>query len=546
MELLRRSFRKAKKRSSTLGSSDKPTGQKLTCIRNKISESKVRDNICESSSSWDCCSDKVFSEEGNVGSAPGFLGSLRMRFKKDVKCSKDRPRSGLKPDNFKRKKTESQSFRSKVVYPKRVKTKSTWVHRLLSKSNDKEESFTDYFQTSAIEFDEPVHKMYSAQFMHCEHFNLIGEDKNLGPLVLSIKYPTQAVDTNSDKSPSEGDLSSKTSLLLRLPTGTIYYSWNQFQLSNTSYQSPLYLAKLSFPTLSVGKLLPVLCPEAWLLIAEYDRTSEDNDVFEQSKTLSEDKKEEIANRSRQLKELQQKLISSTCKFLELSDWNFIAYDTFFTKKKPNLFPNLSFTMPSIMKIPRSVKSPNSSTLTKSLLQIESEQMQSSPLQDLGLPINSSDLSLNLDNTFDISSPNSQTSSASVSSIYLVNQPDGDLFSSFPATLEPTVPSKLKLDLTGNLVLDLTESLMRLGTDNYLDERLGTGLGSDADQDSITEMKLRLKKLKIQKEELLVRNSTLEKEETELRENETRLVRELATANSIINSLKKVEVRPLIE
>merc|ERR1719186_2020787 len=303
---IRRSLWKIKKKSAKPGRSDKSAGQKQSCIRG-AKDSPERSGSIE----YNRDSYYRFCEEEKI--AENFFKRLSMRLKKDYKIrSSEGTRTGLKPEMSKVKKIQRKSFRSKVIYPKKAKAKSTWIDRMLNKNNNNEASFCEYLKTSEGEFEQPVHRIYASQFLYCEHFNLVGEDKNLGPLILSIRYSNEAAD--SDKN---GDLLKQTSLLLRLPTGTAHHHLNQFQLSQLSSQSPMSLAKLFFPSLSVCRLMPVMCPEAWLLISEYDRTSE-------SKDLNEDQEVVIASRTTQLKKLHEKLMTRTYTFLEFSNWDLDA------------------------------------------------------------------------------------------------------------------------------------------------------------------------------------------------------------------------------
>jgi len=521
MEWIRRSLCKIKKRSAKPGRGDKSAGQKQSCI-NGAKDSRERSSSIQYNSSD---SHNRFSEEEKI--AEDFFKGLSMRLKKDNKIrSSEGTRTGLKPEMSKVNKIQRKSFRSKVVHPKKVKTKSTttWIDRLLNKNNNNEESFREYLKTSEGEFKEPVHRIYASQFLHCEHFNLVGEDKNLGPLILSIRYSNEAAD--SDKN---GDFLKQASMLLRLPTGTAHHHLNQFQLSQLSSQSPLSLAKLSFPSLSVCRLMPVLCPEAWLLIAEYDRTSE-----RESKDLNEDQEEEISSRTKQLKKLQEKLTTSTCKFLEFSNWDFDAYDKIVSKTKPNLVPKyLSFTKPNTPKSPNEIKSPKATSLTKSLLHVENGQTPSTS-SNPSLSRIPGGLALGMKKIFDKASSKSEKSSAKLCSAsrpspLLTIKPDGDCHRSSLATLEPAVPS--------NPLADLTEQLLMLSTDNSLDECQDSELGFAADRNKLVEMEFNIIKLNLEKEQLMEKNSALEKEKEELMENESRLARELATANIIIESLE---------
>merc|ERR1719470_427891 len=276
-----------------------------------------------------------------------------------------------------------------IVRPQRVKSKSSWVQRLLSKSgsnNNNDQDVAEHFRAVEIEVEEAGDKVYNSKFMHSEHFNFVGEDKNLGPLVLSIKYPNQTVDEGRQKL-KMASVPDKTILLLRLPTGLVKHTWNQFQLSKPSLKSPLDLAKLTFPNLSVSRLLPVLSPEVSQLIAEHDSSSE-----EETRYGREDLKRSVESKTLELIRLQEKLITSTCKYIELSNWDLEEYDNFFTKKKMNLPKYLSFTMPVTLKTPKScsrnvnrMKSPKFMSLPKRTLHFEVD-INTSPPSPLKKPL----------------------------------------------------------------------------------------------------------------------------------------------------------------
>ena len=107
----------------------------------------------------------------------------------------------------------------------------------------------------------------------------------------------------------------------------------------------------------------------------------------------------------------------------------------------------------------------------------------------------------------------------------------DCLGSFPLSLETAVATNPMVDLTGQMVM--------LSTDDSLDEVLATDVDATAkDDDMVSKMMLTLVKLKLEKEELSETNAELEKEKEELAKNGRRLIRELATAHTIIDSLKK--------
>jgi len=493
MDWLRRSLCRIKRTSLV---SAKPTA------RNQSQHIRSQDR----NTSWSYSSDKVFDSK-EIFSAQNIFQRLGMRLKKDYKIrNREGARATVKPEILKIRKTHNKSFKSPIVRPKRVKSKSSWVQRLLSKSsnNNNNQDVGEYFRTAEIEVEEAVHEVYTNQFMQCEHFNLVGEDKNLGPLVLSIKYPIKIVEKERQKEALSSSVSDKTILLLRLPTGLVKQTWNQFQLSNPSLKSPLDLAKLSFPNLSLSRLLPVLSPEVSQLIAEHDSSS-----GEETRYGREDLKRSVESKTLELIRLQEKLITSTCKYIELSNWDLEEYDNFFTKKKMNLPKYLSFTMPVTLKTPKScsrnvnrMKSPKFMSLPKRTLHFEVD-INTSPPSPLKKP---------LDEIYDHSSEENQ---------------NDDFPGSFPLSLE-AVP-----------VVDLTGQMVKLSTDDLVDEAVATDIEPIAeDDDMVAKMTLILVNLKLEKEELSETNAKLEKEKEELTKNGRRLVRELATAHTIIDSLKK--------
>jgi len=469
-------------------------------------------NLRERNTSWSYSSDNVFHSE-EVSSVQNIFQRLGMRLKKDYKIrNREGARATVKPEILKIRKTHNKSFKSPIVRPQRVKSKSSWVQRLLSKSgsnNNNDQDVAEHFRAVEIEVEEAVDKVYNSQFMHSEHFNFVGEDKNLGPLVLSIKYPNQTVDEGRQKL-KMASVPDKTILLLRLPTGLVKHTWNQFQLSKPSMKSPLDLAKLSFPNLSVSRLLPVLSPEVSQLISEYDMLS-----GEETRPVKEDLMMGVEKKSMELKELQEKLLTSTCKYIELSDWNLEEYNNFFTKKKISLPKYLSFTMPVTLKTPKScsrsvnrVKSPKFMSLPKRILQFEDDQDASPPPP------------LDLKSDEEIKDHNQVRKGAFL-----------------PL---PTIPHSSEAVVTSSHMVDLSGQMVKLSTDDPVEEAVATDTEANAtdDDDTFVKMMMTMVKLKLEKDELSETNAELEREKEELGKNGRRLVRELATAHTIIDSLKK--------
>ena len=161
-------------------------------IRQGITRIKEALGFGKNISTEDCVSKKeaVTVDLSSSGIVPIF--GLRMRPRKDFKTRKDVAKSV--EDILKIRKPNQRTFKSPIVRPVRVKKGSTWMQRLLSSSSNSasssDQDILDYFRVSASnDVEEPVWKTYTTRFLKREHFNFVGSDKNLGPLVISIKYP---------------------------------------------------------------------------------------------------------------------------------------------------------------------------------------------------------------------------------------------------------------------------------------------------------------------------------------------------------------------
>ena len=106
------------------------------------------------------------------------------------------------------------------------------------------------------ELDDSTCRSYRAHFLKSEHFNFCGEDDVLGPLVLSLKYYNQS-----------DSISNHIRIILRLATGTRHML---VECKAENEDSPLELARLVCPDLTIASLQPVICPTAEELLTNYD------------------------------------------------------------------------------------------------------------------------------------------------------------------------------------------------------------------------------------------------------------------------------------
>ena len=195
-----------------------------------------------------------------------------------------------------------------------------------------------------------------------------------------------------------------------------------------------------------------------------------------------------------LKILQRKLITKTCKFIELSGWNLNAYEDFFAEKKASSPMYKSFSLPLTLRTPKmcsklvkKVKSPKFMTLPKKMLIFDCEVPSPPAALSLEDHLDGDDCALEV-----ISIENDVVDDVGVLGAQMIN---------------------LRVEVKNN--------------PSGLDE-------SDDEPD----LELRYKNLELEKKQILKSNSLLKKEKEELCRSERRLVRELATAHTIIDNLKK--------
>merc|ERR1719410_867263 len=112
-------------------------------------------------------------------------------------------------------------------------------------------------EAAATDHEESPCRAYRAHFLQSEHFTFCGQDDTEGPVVLSVKYYS-------------GDGENKTNhirLVLRLSSGSQHRLVDRESLAQPS---PISLARLVCPQLTLSSLQPVLCPRTSELLVNYD------------------------------------------------------------------------------------------------------------------------------------------------------------------------------------------------------------------------------------------------------------------------------------
>ena len=104
------------------------------------------------------------------------------------------------------------------------------------------------------ELDESPRRTYRAHFLQSEHFNFFGLDDLMGPVVLSVKYYCDSDSTTSNH----------IRIVLRLTSGTTHRL-----VARQQQPSPIALARMVCPEISLATLQPVLCPKASELLLNY-------------------------------------------------------------------------------------------------------------------------------------------------------------------------------------------------------------------------------------------------------------------------------------
>merc|ERR1719445_2863269 len=100
-------------------------------------------------------------------------------------------------------------------------------------------------------------RTYRAHFLQSEHFTFCGQDEVQGPVVLSVKYYSGDGENNTNH----------IRLVLRLSSGSHHRLVDRDSLAQPS---PICLARLVCPQLTLSSLQPVLCPRASELLVNYD------------------------------------------------------------------------------------------------------------------------------------------------------------------------------------------------------------------------------------------------------------------------------------
>ena len=107
------------------------------------------------------------------------------------------------------------------------------------------------------EIDESPRRTYKAHFLQPEHFNFCGLDDLMGPVVLSVKYYCDSDSTTSNH----------IRIVLSLTSGTTH----RLVARQQQQPSPIALARMVCPGISLATLQPVLCPKASELLLNYDK-----------------------------------------------------------------------------------------------------------------------------------------------------------------------------------------------------------------------------------------------------------------------------------
>ena len=127
-------------------------------------------------------------------------------------------------------------------------------------NNKNHDNNSNYDEEVSNDHDDSPCRTYRAHFLQSEHFNFCGQDEVQGPVVLSVKYYSG----DSGDSSSSGD---HIRIILRLTSGSVHRLVDR---ASHPHPSPISLAKLVCPQLSLVTLQPVLCPRASDLLVNYD------------------------------------------------------------------------------------------------------------------------------------------------------------------------------------------------------------------------------------------------------------------------------------
>jgi len=101
-------------------------------------------------------------------------------------------------------------------------------------------------------------RTFRAHFLQSEHFTFCGQDPGEGPVVLSVKYYSGDGESHTNR---------HIRLVVRLTSGSQHRLVDRESLAQTS---PISLARLVCPQLTLSSLQPVLCPRASELLVNYD------------------------------------------------------------------------------------------------------------------------------------------------------------------------------------------------------------------------------------------------------------------------------------
>jgi hypothetical protein len=194
-----------------------------------------------------------------------LLNKLQSSRLDDQRCTMPGPNTSHAPWSASRQRLESV-LRSSPPYPMVVLPPEGgfWVDPSVQRYHD---SSYDSDGNPVIgdlrlvgEHDDSPCRTYRAHFLQSEHFNFCGLEDNIGgPMVLSVKYYN---DSESQES------SNHIRVILRLTSGTMHKLLASDGLPEQP--SPILLARMVAPDVSVSTLQPVLCPRASELLLNFD------------------------------------------------------------------------------------------------------------------------------------------------------------------------------------------------------------------------------------------------------------------------------------
>jgi len=188
-----------------------------------------------------------------------LLNRLQSNRLDDQRCTMPGPGSTLPAWSPSRQRLESV-LRSSPPYPMVVLPPEGgfWVDPSSSHDSSFDSDGNPMIGEGLVgEHEDAPCRTYRAHFLQSEHFNFCGLEENVGPMVLSVKYYTDL--ENQDN---------HIRIILRLTSGTMHKLVGVDGLPD--HPSPILLARMVSPDISISTLQPVLCPRASELLLSFD------------------------------------------------------------------------------------------------------------------------------------------------------------------------------------------------------------------------------------------------------------------------------------